>query len=283
MSNKKRLFLFAAYDKDGVIDSALVYYLSVLSRYGDIVFCMDNKFNKREIKKLRMRPLSVFITRHKEYDFGSYKRAFQYARDKDILQNYDHLYLVNDSVFGPMFSIKNTLKQIEKIQTSAAGLVISKHKTHEFMESWFIRLNKKIFLSPWFDEFMSSVKKEPDKSSITIKYEHGLTNLIKENLCSFDGVYKCRGRFTYNRPKKLFKMGCPFFKRTSFTRHNGALGNQVKYILDHSDKSVSNAILKTATRLYGKEYVNRLLTYNPLKILYRNLAYGIKKLRIRKI
>jgi len=65
----------------------------------------------------------------------------------------------------------------------------------------------------------------------------------------------------------------------SFTRHNGALGKQVKFILNRCDKTASKAIKKTAQRLYGKEYMNWFLTSNPVKILYRNITYVITKLK----
>ena len=278
MATYKRLFLFAAYDKDGIIDDALLYYLRNLSMYGDIIFCMDNKFDKRQIKKLKMHPLSVFITRHKEYDFGSYKRAFKYAKQKDLLQNYEFVYLVNDSVFGPMVSLSKLIHKMERIPKDAVGIIESKHRTHSFMESWFVRLNKKVFLSPWFDEFISSVKKESDKSIITIKYEHGLSNLIKDHGCSWACIYTVHGRKTYNNPKSLFKQGSPFIKKASFTRHNGALGNQVKYIFKHSDENAVKPIMKTANRLYGEKHMKHFLTYNPVKILWRNIRYIMKKL-----
>ena len=274
----KRLFLFAAYDKDGIIDESMVYYLRNLSMYGDIIVCMDNKFNKHEIKKLKMHPLSVFITRHKEYDFGSYKRAFKYARDHDLLKNYEYVYLVNDSVFGPMIGLSKLIHKMERVPKDAVGLVESKHKTHKFMESWFVRLSKKIFLSPWFDEFLSSVKKEPDKATITIKYEHGLTNLIQNHRCSWTGIYSVRGRKTYNRPKYLFNQGCPFVKKACFVRHCGALGNQIKYIFKHSDKDAVQCVMKSATRMYGEKNMKRFLTYNPLRILWRNIRYGLRKI-----
>lgn len=278
MRQYKRLFLFAGYDPNGIINDAMIYYLRQLSLYGDVIVCIDNKFDKRQIKKLTMHPLSVFITRHKEYDFGSYKRAFQYARDNDLLKNYEYVYLVNDSVFGPMISMKKLIHKMERIPTDAVGLIKSKHKTHSFMESWFVRLNKKIFLSPWFDEFLSSVQKESDKSTITIKYEHGLTNLIKQHKCSWDCIYTIYGRETYNCPKRLFKKGCPFIKKASFTRHNGALGNQIKYIFKHSDELPIRFVMKTANYLYGEKYMKKFLTYNPVRILWRNITYGIKKL-----
>ena len=276
---KKNLFLVAGYDKDGIIDDALSHYVKQLSKNGDVILCMDSTCKKSETNKLKPYVIHVIATRHGEYDFGSYKRFFQYACEKDILQNYDCLYLVNDSVFGPVYDISKLLNRIESLKTDAVGAVVSKHRTHVFMESWFVRLDKKIFASKWFYDFMNSVQKERGKADVTIKYEHGLTNLIRNNNCSWTGVRCIRGRFTYNHPKKLFKSDIPFIKKMSFTRHNGALGGQIKFVLNHSDKNAKNVIIKSANRLYGKRYIDWFLTYNPFKILYRNFTYVIQKLK----
>ena len=186
---------------------------------------------------------------------------------------------MNDSVFGPITNIEQTLKDIENTKTDAAGLIISKHRTHAFMESWFVRLNKKVFLSEWFYNFMNSVEKEENKSDITIKYEHGLTNLIHNNQCSWGGLYTVRGRTTYNKPIYLFRHNIPFIKKMSFTRHNGACGDQIKYILKHCETPAHNAVIKTANRLYGVKYMDWLSTSNPIKIFMRKVKYITKKIR----
>lgn len=279
MSKNKTLFLFAAYDKDNIIDDALVYYVSQLSKHGDVIVCLDCDAKKSETDKLKKYTLTTIAKRHGEYDFGSYKRAYQYARDKNILDKYDFVYLVNDSVFGPMFDIKKTLSKCQDAETDAISMIVATHKTHSYMESWFVRLNRKIFLSDWFDNFISDIHTQPTKNQVTIKYEHGLSNLIKNNNCSWSGLYTYRGRFTYNRPKFLFQHGCPFIKKASFTRHNGEHGKQIKYILSHADKKPTDAVMKTATRLYGKDYMNWFFTSCSIKIFIRKIQYAFKKIR----
>lgn len=278
MSITKRLFLFAGYDKDGIIDDALIYYVRELSKFGDIIVCIDSDCPKTEINKLKKYTIHTIALRHCEYDFGSYKRTYQYAYDNDLLKKYDIVYLVNDSVFGPMLDMTNTIKNIEKLSTDAAGMVVAKHKTHSYMESWFIRLNKKIFLSDWFYKFISGVQHLEHKYLITIKYEHGLSNLVRDNNCSWSGLYEFYGRFTYNQPKSLFKYGCPFIKKASFTRHNGAAGNQIKYIFTHADKDAVKSVMTTANRIYGENYMKCFLTNNPIKILWRKITYATKKM-----
>ena len=279
MKKHNRLFLFAGYDKNNIIDDALVYYVSALSKIGDVIVCMDSDCTKTETNKLKPYTIHTIAKRHGEYDFGSYKRCYQYARDENLLDKYDNVYLVNDSVFGPMFDMTNIIDKMESHESDAVGMVISKHKTHAFMESWFVRLNKKIFTSQWFDEFISDVKSEEYKYIITVKYEHGLTNLVKNHNCSWDGLYTYRGRYTYNNPRGLFKHGCPFIKKASFTRHNGDCGKQIKYILNHADFSAALSTIISANRVYGEKYMNWLLTGNPIKILLRKIKYIIQKIK----
>lgn len=283
MNNFKRLFLFAGYDPDGIIDDALVHYVKSLSNFGDVISFLDCDCTDQELSKIKPYCIYANATRHGEYDFGSYKRCFEYARDNGLLQQYDFIYLVNDSVFGPMFDMSNIMIKIDSVPTDAAGIVVSTHKTHSYMESWFVRLNKNIFLTDWFNEFMSSVTHQPTKNRVSVKYEHGLSNLTHEHGSKWGGVYVQHGRFTYNNPKQLFKMGCPFLKKACFTRHNGALGGDIKYILTHAETTASNATIHTAQRIYGTDYINWLLTRNIIKILARKLSYAIKKLKNGKI
>ena len=69
----KRLFLFAAYHPKNIVDDALVYYVKSLSKFGDVVLCMDSDCPTSEMNKLKKYTLHTIATRHGEYDFGSYK------------------------------------------------------------------------------------------------------------------------------------------------------------------------------------------------------------------
>ena len=80
----KRLFLFAGYDRDGIIDDAMIMYVRALSKMGDVIVCMDSKCKNSETAKLKPFVLHAMALRHGEYDFGSYKRAYTFARDKKI-------------------------------------------------------------------------------------------------------------------------------------------------------------------------------------------------------
>ncbi len=90
----KRLFLFAGYDKNGKIDSALIYYVRALNNLGDVVVFMDSDWPNAELKKLDKITLYAHGVRHGEYDFGSYKRAYIWATENLNLADYDFVYMV---------------------------------------------------------------------------------------------------------------------------------------------------------------------------------------------
>jgi hypothetical protein len=67
-------------------------------------------------------------------------------------------------------------------------------------------------------------------------------------------------------------------KKAAFTRHNGSLGAQLKYVIDHLESDAQTAVLVDAKRVYGAEYVEGLLTSNAFTIAGRYLSYLISKI-----
>lgn len=88
----RRLFLFAGYDKTGKIGSSLLWYLKSLANHGDVIFVADSDINQGELEKLESLTLHNEAAAHGEYDFGSYKRAFGWAKENADLNKYEYIY-----------------------------------------------------------------------------------------------------------------------------------------------------------------------------------------------
>lgn len=283
MTKTKRLFLFAGYDADGIIDNSLVLYVSALSKLGDVVLAMDSNCNKTQTAKLKPYVLHTDVKRHGEYDFGSYKRAYTWAHDNIDLSKYDFVYLVNDSVYGPLFPLKPYLEKMEASNTDAFGMVKNTKAAHPHIQSWFIGMRKSVFMAKWFDEFISSVTKLNSKGAITRTYEHGFTKNVVSHGGTWMCTYSAHNRDIYNKIKHYYRIKMPFMKKVAFTRHNGTLGPQISYVLHGTSATMRNAIIKNAERVYGADYVNNTLAQNRLTAFMRGLKYGIKKLIMGKL
>lgn len=277
---KKILFLFAGYNPQNVIDAALVYYVRALSKFGDVALVMDCDCPDTELNKLSHITLYASGIRHGEYDFGSYRRAYEWATKNLDLSEYDFMYLVNDSVYGPLYDMTRYFSAMEHMGHDAFGMVKNPHHDHPHIQSWFIGLTPTVFLSDWFDKFMRRITKQKSKGAITKLYEQGLTKLISEHGITWDCLYCVPGRGVYNKISKLYKSGMPFMKRIAFTRNHGALGTQIQYVLDSIEPSCSDAILSSVKQLHGDRYISWLLTRNPIKILTRKIHHALRKIFI---
>ena len=182
----KRLAIFAGYDKDNIIDDYVVYYIKELKKIADIIYVSDCDILESELTKISEYCIHMINGRHEEYDFGSYKRGYLYAKENNILQNYDYLILCNDSCYGPFFNFQEIVENMENKNTDVWGIFkyLKDNKVDEHLQSYFLLIKQKVFLSDWYNKFILSIKKEENKNDIIKKYEMGMSILFKNNNCS---------------------------------------------------------------------------------------------------
>ena len=270
----KRLFLFAFFDPQGVVGETALRYLEALHGLGDIVLAADCALLPAEAEKLAPLVVSYTASRHEEYDFGSYKRAFQQAD----LAGYDFVYLVNDSVVGPLYPLEPYLQRMEDLGVDAFGLAVHPSRKGSHLQSWFIGLKPAVFQAPWFEDFLSGVKAEGSKELVCERYENGLTRLLEAHSIPFEGLYELKGKSVYNDVWRLCRKGFPFLKRSAFTRHGGSLGPAVAKVLSVADPSMAKAVVADLDRLYGEEYRRKFLSGNRLQSALRYLRYLSEKI-----
>ena len=265
----KRLFLFAFYDPQGVVGEAALRYLEALRALGDIVLATDCDLQPGEAEKLAPLVVSFQAARHGEYDFGSYKRAFQQADPS----GYDFVYLVNDSVVGPLYPLEPYLQRMEALGTDAFGLVLNPSRHGSHLQSWFIGLKPSVFRSPWFREFLDGVEALGRKEDVCIRYENGLARMLEAHSISYAGLWELRGKAIYNAVGRLSRQRFPFLKKSAFTRHGGSLGPAVAKAFSTAEPSMADAVAADLDRLYGEDYRHRFLAAGPLHAAGRYLHY----------
>lgn len=259
MSRNKRLFLLAGYDKDCIIDGALIYYAKQLSKHGDVILCMDCDCHKSETDKTKKYTIHTIAKRHGEYDFGSYKRAYKYAYDKDLLKNYDYIYLVNDSVYGPVGggSIEQALLKMESSKCGFVGMLSNEGKgIPKHIQSWFVGIKRHLALNKKFKDFILSVSKQSTKWDIITAYEFGLSELMKtltkgkmytiveqnQDVCNIVWV----------KAWVLIEKGIPFLKKIAIPK---------MFSLSFLEKTLNNKILFDEIKSQNPKIQSRPITY----------------------
>ncbi len=198
MSNIKRAVVFAGYSPDGRIYKDVFPYLEELRKYSEYIIAVyDNKnIEQTELEKLKMYVDEYIIDRHGEYDFGSYKRGFFRLKEKQILDSTDKLLFCNDSIIYQGKSLDLFFKL--ETEKDFYGLTsYRKEKTENdvnfddlfHIQSYFLSISKNIYNKIWFNDFISSIKKELDKDDIINRYEIGISRLIEKNGYKIDSFY----------------------------------------------------------------------------------------------
>ena len=68
----KRICLFAGYDRDGIVDDYVIYYIKHLAEFADVFYYADCDMKAEELRKLDGIVKGAYAKRHGKYDFGSW-------------------------------------------------------------------------------------------------------------------------------------------------------------------------------------------------------------------
>lgn len=246
----KRLFIFAGYDINGIVDASLLHYLHSLSALGDIVFTMDCDATVAELNKVKKikNVLYAVAERHNEYDFGSYKRGYSWAKKQKILNKYDWVYFVNDSVYGPLFDLKPILEDLESRKVDLTGMTdFENEATPIQVQSWFVGVSKRVANSKFLSDFLNTVKHQDIKQLVVLKYEVGLSQLIVSHgfkLSTYvSGENGAVCHTVYEKPIEILKKGVPFVKKNGLCNLLG-----LQYLYPYTSDEMVEYIYENAIR-----------------------------------
>lgn len=261
----KRTIVFAYWDKDGIIDEYVLYYLEKLKQVSDdIIFSADCDIAETELEKLNTVTHLILNGRHGEYDFGSYKRGFLYAKENGLLDDAEELIFCNDSCFGPFYDFENYFNKIDRTKCDFWGMNYNK-QFQKHIGSFFLVFSKKVFESEAFISFINNIKRQERKEDVVLAYETAITQYLYQNGFKYDYCYQYPSSFRiYNTIfKEIEKRQYPFFKKSM-------LVNQFDFIIDWAIKNIQKDIKSDYPFEYIKKYYYRINKDTPFKIKFKN-------------
>ena len=174
----KRIALFAHYDRDGIIDDYVIYYLRGLERVADrILFVSDCELRIGEAAKLEGLAEFVSANRHGEYDFGSWKRGLQHLNYD--LAGWDELILANDSCYAPVYPFEDAFERMENVSCDFWTPTANKTKgKFDHVSSYFLVFRRPVIEDEDFLSFWKRIEPQPDAAAVITRYERGLSRLL---------------------------------------------------------------------------------------------------------
>lgn len=189
---KRRMAIFASFSQNASIDEHVIFYLNELNKWVDgIVFVSDNPLLPDQLDKIKNIVISAQCKRHEEYDWGSYKRGFQYLQENNLLSESDELIICNDSCFGPIFPFSDLFSEMSSREKKSdfwgvsMGYAIKPH-----IQSYFFCIKRNVFTSPCFSQFMQSVTAQEDVLGVLLNYEFEFTEYLEKHGFKYDAYFK---------------------------------------------------------------------------------------------
>ncbi len=175
----QRLAIFAHFDRDGIIDDYVLYYLTGLKGLCTrILFVSDCRLEAAEIAKLRGLAEVVSAERHGEYDFGSWKRGFAFLGNS--VSEWDEIVIANDSCYAPIYPFEGFFDKAQSVDCDWWGptATIADDGSLCHMNSYFLAFRRPVLTNPAFTSFWRNVAAQPSQSDVIRLYEKGLTTLL---------------------------------------------------------------------------------------------------------
>ena len=221
----RRLAIYAAYDANGMVDKADLYYVRALRDVADnVIYVADNGLVAGEAEKIAKEVTYIKAEPHGEYDFGSYKRGLSYAETHGLLEGVDELILCNDSCYAPVHPFAPIFAEMQKEKCDFWGIT-ENTEFYRHIQSYFIVFRPQVFNSKTFKEFFAGITVQKDVQDIIEKYEIGLSRRLAENGFIGKSYVKYPETGTYPLtlsptlrnltavPLWLMQQGCPFLKK----------------------------------------------------------------------
>lgn len=171
--------VFAAYSSDGTVSDYVITYLKALKKVApNIVYITDNPMKRSEAKKLKPYVTHLEAKRHGEYDWGSYKRGFNWLTQHGFLDNASQLLIfANDSTLLVDKSFKPI---IDKFSNDADfyGITANQDGTYH-LQSYFLVFRPQVYSHAAFKAYLNNVTKQQDGLTVAYRYEVPFTGFLK--------------------------------------------------------------------------------------------------------
>jgi lipopolysaccharide biosynthesis protein len=164
---------------------------------------------------LAARLSGVIVRQNTGFDFGAWGHAWSMLDHS----GWQRLYLVNDSVVGPLdaAAFARMIARIKNTPSDFIGLTESL-APQRHLQSYFLVFNRSVLIEPAFDSMMRGVLNFPDKGQVVDVYECSLTWQFRALGLHFEALFPALTPDSHNsddtliRWERLLEAGFPYLK-----------------------------------------------------------------------
>jgi hypothetical protein len=176
--------LFASHTPLPSLPEYVYYFLRDIKKANfSIVFISSSPISKEDLIKLSSLTNIILEKENKGTDFGAWCAVLRWL---NYGQDFETIYLCNDSVFGPFISFRDIHETFMCNKHEMMGITDSYQGAGYHLQSYFIGVKKNILASQAWKNFWREMKFQKEKKKVVEFYEIGLTQeLLKAGFTSF--------------------------------------------------------------------------------------------------
>lgn len=303
ISNKtRRLCIYFFYDKDGIVDDYVVYYLQSMQEFFSEICVVVNGFLTEEArKKIESVCQRLIIRENKGFDSWAYKEALESYGFEYIANNFEEVLLNNFTCFGPVGSFAPMFKKMGKSVCDFwghcryyphKGQKVKNIPIPEHLMSYFILFRKNILKSKFWSEYWHTLQPINDYDDARLNHEFRLTpyfeklGFISDSYMNCERAYKIKTNGSvFDAYYQLVKEKSPLLKRKVFFSKNGkycfyvlfSRYNKILYYIKlhnlYDLKLIFSNLIRTGNFTFSK---NKLTFRRKLKYFILGKIFNIK-------
>lgn len=270
----RRVGIYAFYDKDGIIDDYVLYYLKALSPWVErlLVVC-NGELRPEGEAALRALGCEILVRENQGFDAWGVKAAVEKI-GLEALSQYDEAVISNNTFFGPVCEFRDIFSAMANRKVDFWG-ISSRVKSGcqnsaddsvdgtelEYIQSDFYCVRKRMLKSEAFRRFWMELPELPDNEAAANLYEAVMTRYFSDAGYRWDCLMD-RAAYDGMTDNPLIAMpmesirdwGCPFCKRRAFFQ-------DYLYLTDETGHQSASVLLR---------YLREQTTY-PTELVWKNL------------
>ncbi len=257
----RRLGIFVIYDRTGVIDRYIDFFLDSLKEVTErLVIVVNGMAAREDIERLERISRDIIYRDNKGYDAGGYRTALVSTIGREELKKYDELVLCNDTCYGPFIPFSLIWEQMNKKEGDFWGMNCIQNGLTDHMQAYFLVFRKTVLEDDFLYRFFETEINEQscDIREIIAIFEKGLYKELIERGYKSAAYIENNNLDMYMCGNILLKKyGFPFLKKKCFDeRYNDnfySVLDALQWITDHTSYDIA-LILENAKRLFGFRY-----------------------------
>lgn len=230
-----RLGIYFFFDKDGIVDDFITYFIGDLMNSLDrLVIVCNGKLTSEGKNKLKEYTSDIIVRDNEGLDVWAYKTGLEYVGWEEC-GTYDEVILCNSTSMGPVYPFAEMFQEMRNHDVDFWGITKT-HKVEDYdfgynpygylpehVQSYFIVYRKSLVQSVELQDYWNDMPKITSYEQSVGLYESVFTKLFADkgfkwevyvNTDDFEGVTDQPLMFY---PEKLIReRKCPVFKRRSF-------------------------------------------------------------------